>query len=384
MKGERKMQTGKMKPVITVRVANEGVFFGPGVMMILEALETHGAMKDACRQTGISYSKAWRILNEVERQLGYPVVSRQHGGSSGGGCMVTPAGQKIMSSYRESEKRIKAYADQVFEELFPHCERSRNEVVFTLAEALSVSRGDIISLTGAGGKTSCLYQLGNELQEGRVLLTTTTKMGYPAVGQVDEIYSVGEIEIPRLPHKHGRTFLSGGYLAGGKCRHVPMDKIGAASANYDVTVIEADGSRQFPLKGYFDSEPCIPEFATLNVGIATVQGIGRRADESWILRWPEFQEMVGIEAGELVNEIHMARWIEHPKGMFKGSCGRKVLFWNQVESEEQQEQAEKVMNYLDEDFRSKLARVVAGSVKNSEYRTLWKQEDKAYDVSIEG
>lgn len=112
-----KMQPN-IRPVITVRAANEKIFFGPGVIMIMEALESSGAMKEACNQTGISYSKAWKILNNVEEQVGYPVVVRQHGGQNGGGCRVTDEGRALMERYRKAETAIKEYSEQVFSEIF--------------------------------------------------------------------------------------------------------------------------------------------------------------------------------------------------------------------------------------------------------------------------
>ena len=369
------MNKHNMRPVVSVRVAKDSVFFGPGVMMIMEALEAAGAMKDACKKTGISYSKAWRILNEVERQLGYPVVSRQHGGPSGGGCMVTPAGREIMSKFREAEKRIHAYSELVFKELLIPLGAGFHEELSSLSDALSVTKGDIITLTGAGGKTACLFRLGEEQQMGKALLTTTTSMKYPGKDQVEVIYSETDVEIPHLVPEKGRTFLYGKRRPEDKCGPLSAEKIKAASIGYDVTVIEADGSRRLPLKGYLAREPCIPEFASLNIGVTVVWGIGKIAEESWILRWREFQQMIGIRSGEVVNEQHIAKWILHPDGMFKGSGGRKVLFFNQVEKEEQMELVYKVVGHLESHFRNQLFRIVAGSVKNSQYRVLWSQED---------
>jgi len=369
------MNKHNIRPVVSVRAAKDGVFFGPGAMMIMEALEAAGAMKDACRDTGISYSKAWRILNEVERQLGYPVVSRQHGGQSGGGCIVTPAGREIMSKFREAEERIHAYSELVFKELLAPLETGFREEFSSLSDALSVTEGDILTLTGAGGKTACLFRLGEEQQKGKVLLTTTASMNYPDKEQVEEVYSETDVEIPQPVPENGRTFLYGKRRPEDKCGPVREEMIKAVSTGYDVTVIEADGSRGLPLKGYLASEPCIPDFASLNIGVATLRGIGKMADKTWILRWKEFQQMVGIRSGEEINERHIAKWISHPSGMFKGSCGRKVLFFNQVEKEAQMEQVDRVVGSLESHFRNQLFRIVAGSVKNRQYRVLWSQED---------
>ncbi|MGO5053074.1 winged helix-turn-helix domain-containing protein [Lachnospiraceae bacterium LCP25S3_G4] len=112
------MERQGFQPVVTVRMSKDKVFFGPGVMMILKALEATGSMKEACRISGLSYSKAWKILNTAEEQLGHALVERQHGGKSGGGCVVTNEGKVLMREYLRAEKRIKEYAKEVFKEVW--------------------------------------------------------------------------------------------------------------------------------------------------------------------------------------------------------------------------------------------------------------------------
>ncbi|MEG0720653.1 MAG: LysR family transcriptional regulator [Lachnospiraceae bacterium] len=112
------MNNPEFDPVITVRIAKEKVFFGPGVMLILKALKETGSVKEASRLSGISYSKAWKIINMAEEQLGYAIVERQQGGKCGGGCVVTNKGKLLMKQYRVAEKQIQTYAKQVFREIW--------------------------------------------------------------------------------------------------------------------------------------------------------------------------------------------------------------------------------------------------------------------------
>lgn len=113
-----KERNSKITPVITVRAAKEKVFFGPGVQLILEVLAQTGSMKEACARTGISYSKAWKILNTAEAQLGYSLVLRSHGGANKGGCLITEEGQRILAAYLQAHERICRYSEEVFEEVF--------------------------------------------------------------------------------------------------------------------------------------------------------------------------------------------------------------------------------------------------------------------------
>ena len=62
------------------------------------------SMKDACGEMGMSYSKGWKIINRAEKELGYELLERRHGGKSGGKCTVTEKGKSLMKRYRQMEK----------------------------------------------------------------------------------------------------------------------------------------------------------------------------------------------------------------------------------------------------------------------------------------
>jgi len=251
----------------------------------------------------------------------------------------------------------------------------KHGVTGLLLEAFNIKTGDIITLTGAGGKTTALYQLGKELQERKVLLTLTTKMKYPEKGQADEIYSEKEVEILTIKRSNGRTFLYGERLQNNKCGSVSEANIEIVAKGYDMTVIEADGTRGLPLKGYLKSEPCIPNFATINVGIATIYSIGQIAGEAVILRKEEFTRMLNIKMGEVLTEKHIAKWIAHSDGMFRGSQGKRILFFNQIESEKEKVLAQAVIHCLDEDFRKQLFRIIIGSINNRTYQIFDGREE---------
>ena len=136
-----------------------------------------------------------------------------------------------------------------------------------LREALRIQRGDMVAFVGAGGKTSALFRLADELRaEGwRVLATTTTRIGggRNAACAVEfaghDCDSASEIKA-RL-NDHGFVFL---YSADDTGRHKVIglnpDYISSLvdSVNSDVLLIEADGSRRLPLKAPKDHEPVHP------------------------------------------------------------------------------------------------------------------------------
>lgn len=77
------------RPVVKIKIYQEDLVFGPGLIMLLEQIQTTESMKDACAQMEMSYSKGWKIINRAEKELGYGLLERRHGGKSGGKCTVT-------------------------------------------------------------------------------------------------------------------------------------------------------------------------------------------------------------------------------------------------------------------------------------------------------
>ena len=73
-----------LHPFIRISIEKENSFFNSrGKLLLLLINETH-SVKGACKHMALSYSKACDILNQLEKELGYNVVERRHGGSRGG------------------------------------------------------------------------------------------------------------------------------------------------------------------------------------------------------------------------------------------------------------------------------------------------------------
>lgn len=103
---------------VKVWLMKEKSFFGPGTVTLLRQIDAMGSVREACKCTGISYSKGWTILHAAENELGYPIVERKPGGKYGGVAYVTDAGKKLVSLYEEYEKRVGEAADRIFKEVF--------------------------------------------------------------------------------------------------------------------------------------------------------------------------------------------------------------------------------------------------------------------------
>ena len=74
-----------------VLVENGDGFFGPGVRDLLLNIESEKSVRRASEKMQISYSKAWKIIRNVEKARGESAVIRIHGGSDGGSASLSPA-----------------------------------------------------------------------------------------------------------------------------------------------------------------------------------------------------------------------------------------------------------------------------------------------------
>lgn len=104
---------------LQVGLQAETTFLGLRCAQFLELIETTGSMLNACQCMHMSYSKGWGMINEVERQLGYPVLIRSQGGSNGGGSSLTEQGQNLLQAYQSMERDIRTYSQKAFEKYFP-------------------------------------------------------------------------------------------------------------------------------------------------------------------------------------------------------------------------------------------------------------------------
>jgi molybdate transport system regulatory protein len=83
-------------------IERDGVkFFGPGPLELLTLIGETGSLHVAAATMGISYRKAWLIVDRLNKAMGHPVVVAQKGGSRGGGSTLSPEALKLMAKYKK-------------------------------------------------------------------------------------------------------------------------------------------------------------------------------------------------------------------------------------------------------------------------------------------
>ena len=222
--------------------------------------------------------------------------------------------------------------------------------------SFGLRRGDIVALTGAGGKTSLMFRLAREGRAAglKVLVTTSTRIRIPSPEEYDALDLGGDLFAEGVVQP---GLYVGGRPAGeeGKLRGVRDDLLAWRARQFDLVLIEADGAATKPLKGWRANEPVIPECTSATIGVVAIDTIGRTVDDSLVHRLELFTHLTGAEAGDTVSLGHLLRLIVHDDGLFAKALGRELLFLARVESATDRKNAVQLSSQLES------LRVVIGS-----------------------
>lgn len=88
-------------------------FFGPGRYELLTRIQETGSIAQAAKDMGLSYKKAWVMIDELNTLGSSPYVITQKGGSKGGGAVVTETAKNVMEAYKRlNDKLLAALAEE--------------------------------------------------------------------------------------------------------------------------------------------------------------------------------------------------------------------------------------------------------------------------------
>lgn len=94
---------------ITVRVRiyfGTTLAIGPGRIELLEGVQRTGSLSQAARDMGMSYRRAWLLMQSLNASLSSPASLAVRGGRRGGGATVTATGRALIQTYRRTEARV--------------------------------------------------------------------------------------------------------------------------------------------------------------------------------------------------------------------------------------------------------------------------------------
>lgn len=81
------------------------IAIGPGKADILEGIRETGSIAAAGRRMGMSYKRAWLLVETMNQLFREPLVATERGGPSHGGARLTATGEQVLSIYRRMERR---------------------------------------------------------------------------------------------------------------------------------------------------------------------------------------------------------------------------------------------------------------------------------------
>ena len=243
----------------------------------------------------------------------------------------------------------------------------------TLTDAFSIREREVISLVGAGGKTSLMFALGNELSTRRkgTVLTTTTKIWEPTPSPSFALFLSEQISetktwVLKNLGKYPYLVIARKKLDDGKLQGIlpEWSKEILSLADVSSIIVEADGAAGRSLKAPREGEPVLPNNPTLLVPVVGIDVLGRPLDEQYVFRSQIAARILKADMGTIVNEEMIARLLaETIKD--RPDKARVIPFINKVDLPGGLEKARGLAAHLLRAEGAKFERVVLGQAQYS-------------------
>ena len=169
---------------------------------------------------------------------------------------------------------------------------------------IDINKKHVISIVGAGGKTTLLYNLSE---------------GYVEAIRDKGVYVIGS-EITNENKIKGIDI------------HFADELYGVGV--FDFMLIEADGGKKKPIKAPAEWEQAVPQSTTVLIGVIGMDSLGRAAGEETVHRLDEFCIICGCRPGDKIDTIMLAKLIRHPQGLFKNAPdnAKKIVLLNKADN----------------------------------------------------
>ncbi len=189
---------------------------------------------------------------------------------------------------------------------------------------LSLIKNIMFCVVGSNGKSTLVKKLANLYKNEKVLVSTTTKMFY---SEVESFIFIDKDEI------NSENLTKNIYTTFEKINSQNQKIIGLDSKyfenslkNFDVVVLECDGSKKKPLKGNREFEPVVPLKATYTVGVISFNELNKKATKDNVHNIDEFLKATNIKENDVITFEVLYNYINNENGLFKNSQGEKVLY----------------------------------------------------------
>lgn len=250
------------------------------------------------------------------------------------------------------------------------------DLSFLLADALGLRDRDLISLVGAGGKTTLMFGLAGELSRRgkKVVTSTTTRIMEPKAEETPCLFvDANEEKIVDFvrrsldPHRH--VTVARERIETGKLKGISPGLVDAlwSSCGIDHLIVEADGAAGRPIKAPREFEPVIPPATTLIVALLGLDGLGKKIEEGNVFQPERVSKLTGIPLGAGMTSEGMSVLVTHPEGLFKGAppAARVVAFLNKVDAPGSMLEFREVARRILEKRHPGVERVILGQLRKA-------------------
>jgi len=236
---------------------------------------------------------------------------------------------------------------------------------------LDIFNRSVVAVVGCGGKTSLVELMADRLRDKKVLVSTTTKIFLPKMKGIMLCETIRQCE----KHEPQTGIQCMGLLnkASGKLEALPEVFLADLQSRYDIVLLEADGSRGLPCKGWLANEPVVPDYCTHTVGLITMGALGKPAGETTVHRLPEFFTLTGVGEGQTITTAALEAMVCASGGMFKNSAGQRYIIVNQVEDDATAAIALTFLQTIKEKYPARFDKLLYGSVHNDAWQGLESQ-----------
>lgn len=107
-----------ISPEVEVKLKAKEIFFDKQAFKLLINIKEFNSLQKACTATDISYSKGSRMIKDIEWELGFPIVEKWTGGSSGGGTSITEEGEELLNTYEKFIDEVISATDKAYKKYF--------------------------------------------------------------------------------------------------------------------------------------------------------------------------------------------------------------------------------------------------------------------------
>jgi len=108
-----------VRPRLRVLLGDE-IALGPGKVALLGAIAEHGTLAEAAKRLGMSYMRAWRLVQTMNACFAHPLVATARGGAQKGQAALTPEGEAVLGLYRRMEAASLEALEPAWQELLPY------------------------------------------------------------------------------------------------------------------------------------------------------------------------------------------------------------------------------------------------------------------------